>query len=569
MHPPAIGSHQDVGVGNLFTRLQTRVSRQAHPMLLAAFLVCVAAVVPFLSTLSGYFLSDDFSLIWLFWQKPPLHFLTLFTSPWTETIFGYRTDELRPFVELSYQVDAAWGAASPTAYHISSIIFHAVNALLVLTIARRVVGLSLLAACFSAMLFAVMPVHVETVAWISGRADSIPTLFYLSSFLAYVVWRQKSAGWLYLASIVLFFCALFSKQSAITMLGTLALYDGLIRRTLPWASWRDILGYIPYAVLTLCYLGLRVALFDNAIREQTLTPGRLVEFWQWQGTYLQMLLSGFHSVRADLIIMIVAVVLYVFFLYAAFAELRQAKEIRGPFSWAAVLYFGPAWWTVSVVPLVATSYLSARHLYLASAGLAIVLGLAFEALRSARRRLWRRAGAVAGAGLFLGYTLSLLWAVGQWNSVAALSEKMSRDLGHAATSAPAGSLLLLDVPPAGATPRVWTWLWGFSLPYALQPPFMPAEVTERVSTVSAPEIYCCRLQQWYAHTQQSIAAWLARIDRPPVIFLTWDSSTGALIPQSDVEQSSLHSLMQSLAAAPSPRELDLLLRAVLRRAYGS
>jgi len=537
-------------------------------MLLVAFMVCVAAVVPFLSTLSGYFLGDDFSLIWLFWQKPPLHFLTLFISPWTETIFGYRTDELRPFVELSYQVDAAWGAASPTAYHVSNIIFHAVNALLVLTIARRVVGLSLLASCLAGMLFAVMPVHVETVAWISGRADSIPTLFYLSSFLAYATWRQKSAGWLYWASLVLFFCALFSKQSAITMLGTLALYDGLIRRKLPWASWGDVLGYIPYAVLTIGYLGLRVALFQNAIREQTLTTGRLVEFWQWQGTYLQMLVSGFHSVRVDLIIMVVAVVLYVFFLYAAFTELRQAKEGRGPLSWAAVLYFGPVWWTVSVVPLVATSYLSARHLYLASAGLAIVLGLAFEALRYARRSLWRYAGAVASAGLFLGYTLSLLWAVGQWNGVAALSEKMSRDVEHEAMAAPAGSLLILDVPPAGATPRVWTWLWGFSLPYALQPPFMPAEVTERILTVSAPEIYCCQLLQWYAHTQRSIAAWSAQTARPPVILLAWDSSTRSLIRQSDVEHPSLSSLVQSLAGAPSPRELDILLRAVLRQAYG-
>ena len=571
MRTPAspIDSKRNVGIGSFFAQLRPRVSQRLRWTWLAALVVGVAAVVPFLSTLSGYFLCDDFGLIWLFSQKPPLHFLSLFTNPWTETIYGYRTDELRPFVELSYQVDAVWGAAFPTAYHISNILFHALNALLVLAIGRRVVGLSLPASCLAGVIFAVMPVHVETVAWISGRADSMPTLFYLASFLFYAIWREKRTGWLYWASIGLFFCALFSKQSAITMLGTLVLYDGLIHRRLPWSSWAQFLGYVPYAVLTFGYLGLRLVLFDNAIREQAITLGRLGEFWQWQGTYLQMVVSGIHSPRFDTIVLVVAAVLCVLFFYAASAELRQQSSGRGPLSWTMLFYFGPVWWTVSIAPLAVTNYLSSRHLYLASAGLALVLGLAFEALWSSRRRLWRPAAILVSAGVLFGSTLVLLWAVGQWNGVAALSEKVTRDVGNEAMAAPEGSLLLLDVSPIGATPRVWTWLWAFSLPYALQPPFMPTYLAERVSIVSAPEVYCYQLQQWYAHTQRSIATWSARTDSPSVIVLAWDSSTRALIRQTDVEQPSLRSLVQGLAGAPSPRELDILLRAVLRRAYGS
>ncbi len=545
-------------------------SGQLPSIWLAALIVCIASILPFLSTLPAYFLGDDFGLIWLLSQKPPLHFLTLFTSPWTETIYGYRTDELRPTLALSYQIDGVWaGAASPIAYHVSSILFHVVNSLLVLGIARRVVGLKVLASGFAGVIFALMPVHVETVSWISGRADSIPTIFYLSSFLTYAIWRQKGTGFLYMASIVLFFFALFSKQSAITMVGTLALYDILVNRKLPWASWTQPLGYVPYGVLTAGYLGLRLALFNNAVREEMLSMNKVREFWDLQSAYLQMLVSGVYFPRFDTAMQIIAVVLCGLILLVAAIELFQRKRERRPLSWTMLLCFGPAWWALSVIPLLVTNYLSSRHLYLASVGLAIVLGLAFEMLWSSRNRLWHYSGAFAGITLVLGYTLVLLWAVGQWNGVAALSAKISSDVRQEALTAPEGSLLVLDVEGPGATPRIWTWLWGFSLPYALMPPFEPPEVTKRVSIISPPYAYCCQFAQWYEHVRNTTVSWSARTDSPPVIILDWDDSTGPPTRRSDSEQPQLRKQVQTFAGAPSPEELHKMLDEVLRQVDGS
>src|SRR5205814_711564 len=94
---------------------------------LSTIAVAVAAALPYLSTIRSYFIADDFGLIQLFSSKPTFHFLTLFTSPWTETIYGSRTDELRPFVELSYQFDSLLGSGNPVGYHIDTIVLHALN----------------------------------------------------------------------------------------------------------------------------------------------------------------------------------------------------------------------------------------------------------------------------------------------------------------------------------------------------------------------------------------------------------------------------------------------------------
>jgi hypothetical protein len=55
-------------------------------------LLGLVSAVPYLSTLGGYFTGDVFGLVQLFSSKPPLHVLTLFTTPWTERIYGYQAD---------------------------------------------------------------------------------------------------------------------------------------------------------------------------------------------------------------------------------------------------------------------------------------------------------------------------------------------------------------------------------------------------------------------------------------------------------------------------------------------
>src|SRR5581483_607359 len=110
-------------------------------------------------------------------------------------------------------------------------------------------GLGWLAASFAGLIFALLPIQAEVGSWISGRADSIPSSLYLGSLLLFGLWRQQKSSippigqmygshvgaafrgpGLFAGSCALFFAALFSKQSAITMLATLLSYDLLVER---------------------------------------------------------------------------------------------------------------------------------------------------------------------------------------------------------------------------------------------------------------------------------------------------------------------------------------------------
>ncbi len=83
----------------------------------AVLAVCLAAILPYLSTLHAYFLGDDIAYVQLFSKKTQLHFLSMFTASWAEDLRGVVMDEIRPILALSYQVGTLWGAASPVAQH--------------------------------------------------------------------------------------------------------------------------------------------------------------------------------------------------------------------------------------------------------------------------------------------------------------------------------------------------------------------------------------------------------------------------------------------------------------------
>jgi hypothetical protein len=243
----------------------------------------------------------------------------------------------------------------------------------VMSIARRLGGAALPAAAFAGVLFALLPIHAEAVAWISGRADSIPALFYLAAFLSYASWRRSGAGWQYTAALGAFFLALFSKQSAITMLATLAMYDLLTSgRAGPAKAHARAVGawllpYVPFAGLTLGYLGLRYVLFGNAVREHQISLQTLTTFAERQATYLKTLALGSSLIGAEWTTqelglagraitwlgIAVALVLVA-------SEVRRGASVRAASAAARLrlrgllLFFGPTWWLISVAPLAVT-----------------------------------------------------------------------------------------------------------------------------------------------------------------------------------------------------------------------
>src|SRR3989338_5905462 len=133
----------------------------------------------------------------------------------------------RPASNATYFVDFALWGLNPFGYHLTSFLFHLCNSLfvygLIFAVSRQK-ALSL----FAAALFAVHPINSEAVCNIGYRADIVAVFFFLSAFLAFIYCRrlagmQKAA--LYGISIISFFLAVFSKESAVVFPLIILAYD--------------------------------------------------------------------------------------------------------------------------------------------------------------------------------------------------------------------------------------------------------------------------------------------------------------------------------------------------------
>jgi hypothetical protein len=490
---------------------------------------------------------DDFGVVQLLEQKPFSYFPRWFTSSWMDEIWGYVPDEVRPFPALSYQVTALGGSASPRYHHVLNILIHAANGLLVLAIARRAAGLSTAAAAFAALVFVLLPVHSESVAWMTGRVDSMPALFYLAAFLAYVKFRQEGSRWSYGWSIALFFVALFTKQNTITMVATLAGYDLLVarRKLLPLTSL--VLPYVPFALLTAGYLGLRYRLFGQVAREGALNARGLEDFGVILGRHTRHVVAGDMQASAIAVAVALAAVVVA---WLVFRSARGGTADEG----LRLLYFGPAWWAIGVLPIAVAGYHSPRHVYIAAAGWAIVLGIVLDAAWLARAgRAWKRSVAGAAALVLVLYAVPLAAAIRGWRTMAAVSESVARDVRDAASGAPERSLVIV-----GAPPRSWEW----ALPFAVRAPFQPTDLGARVFIISPRALACCSVA-WFEETRRALRAWSAGPAAGSAIALRWDPESGALFRASAEESPQVASLARSLLEMSQPDELDGNLRRML------
>ena len=176
----------------------------------------------------------------------------------TNTLMGH----YMPFTWLTFALDHVLGRMDPWGYHLTSLLLHAANAVLVYLVARRLLTAALgttadtrAGAALAALLFALHPQRVESVAWISDRATLLCGTFYLLSVLAYLraagaADGRRRMGW-GAASLAAFAAALLSKGMAMSLPITLLILDAYPLRR--WrAEWpRVLVEKLPYCALSL------------------------------------------------------------------------------------------------------------------------------------------------------------------------------------------------------------------------------------------------------------------------------------------------------------------------------
>ncbi|MBI4831487.1 MAG: tetratricopeptide repeat protein [Candidatus Lindowbacteria bacterium] len=133
---------------------------------------------------------------------------------WSESTQPVARGYYRPLILLSYAIDYSLWGLRPAGFHLTNILWHALASALVVVLVLRIIS-SPTAALLSGALFAVHPVHVESVTFVSGRTDVIATVFALISFILFVDERcEERITWRLPVSVLFFVLALLSKEVA-------------------------------------------------------------------------------------------------------------------------------------------------------------------------------------------------------------------------------------------------------------------------------------------------------------------------------------------------------------------
>ncbi|MCH7643382.1 MAG: tetratricopeptide repeat protein [Myxococcales bacterium] len=179
-------------------------------LLLAALLVgmVVAAYGPALR--AGFIWDDDDYVT----ENPLLHTPDGFERIWLSMD---APSQYFPLVYTAFRIEYGLWGLDPFGYHLINVLFHAANALLLWLLLRR---LEIAGAWFAAAVFALHPVQVESVAWITERKNVMSLFFSLASLLAWLRFAEPRGGSgrrFYLASLIFYALALSSKVTACTL----------------------------------------------------------------------------------------------------------------------------------------------------------------------------------------------------------------------------------------------------------------------------------------------------------------------------------------------------------------
>jgi tetratricopeptide (TPR) repeat protein len=196
----------------------TKTPKKTLYVILPFLILSILPWITYYNTLNNEFVFDDLILIQSNETLPSLKNIYNIITVTTQE-HGYR-----PVRVLSYAIDYCISGLNPLSYHISNIVYHIINCFLV-----YLITLSLLSnratAFFAAILFAVHPVHTDSVTYIAGRRDILFTLFYLIGLYTFIKYRKTQRHYFLFFSMAAYLLSIGSKEMGVTLPAIFLIYD--------------------------------------------------------------------------------------------------------------------------------------------------------------------------------------------------------------------------------------------------------------------------------------------------------------------------------------------------------
>lgn len=215
---------------------------------------------PYLNTLKGEFVSDDTVIV--LGNENVKGKTTLYDIFLNKNAMPLSGEIYRPIRDISYRLEWLIGGKNPAIFHATNILLHVVTTLAAFWFLRLLIkddAVSFLAAS----IFAVHPIHTESVSWIKGRDDLFFTFFYMLSFIMFLKYEDADdRKRLYLlSSASLFILSLFSKEMAVTLPISIVLYQAIFKRFKFYAL-------LPFFIIAVMYMGLRTYVLGQVAQQE-------------------------------------------------------------------------------------------------------------------------------------------------------------------------------------------------------------------------------------------------------------------------------------------------------------
>jgi tetratricopeptide (TPR) repeat protein len=192
--------------------------RKTRGLVLGAALIVLLTVLTYIPAMRGGFIWDDDAYVTGNMCLRSLHGLW---QIWTDT---RATPQYYPLTYTTFWVEYHVFGLHPFGYHVINILLHALGAVLLWMILKR---LSVPGAWLAAAVFAIHPVNVESVAWITERKNTLSGVFYFLTVLAYLrylgIGTERGTQRHYAAALFLFMCALLAKTATLPLPAVLLL----------------------------------------------------------------------------------------------------------------------------------------------------------------------------------------------------------------------------------------------------------------------------------------------------------------------------------------------------------
>ncbi|NTW34155.1 MAG: tetratricopeptide repeat protein, partial [Bacteroidetes bacterium] len=290
-----------------------------------------------------------------------------------------------PLTMLSFALDYNSAGINPYRYHLVNMLFHLFNTILVFIFVYRLSGKKTIAATIVALFFAIHPMHVESVAWISERKDVLYAFFFIAALLAYHKYNEKKTGSLLFLffTFILFVLSALCKPAAVTLPVLMLLIDFYLKRKF---DLKCILEKVPFFIIAIIFgiISIKAQASSSSITEwgDISIIHRIIFASYGFITYIFKLvfpfnLSAFYPYPTKIPITVTLPFIYYiapFIVAGLFFLIYKSLKISRVYAFGFLFYFINIALVLQFIS-VGSALIADRYTYISSLGIAFIAGM--------------------------------------------------------------------------------------------------------------------------------------------------------------------------------------------------